>query len=47
MAHSVSLATRRYPIERKTKYGKRYGFSSFGRNLSNKYGKKSYWILLL
>ena len=46
MALSVSLATLRYSIERKTrKYGKGYGFSSFRRNLSNKYDKKSYWIL--
>ena len=38
---SLSLATRCYSIGPKTrKYVKEYGFFSFARNLSDKYGKQ-------
>ena len=38
---NVSYRTRRYSVEPKTsKYVKGYGVLSFGRNLSNKYGKQ-------
>ena len=41
MTRSSSLATRRYSIKPRTrKYVKDYGFLSFTRNLSNKYGKQ-------
>ena len=41
MANSLGLATHHYMIEPITRnYVKGYGFLSFARNLSNKYGKQ-------
>ena len=41
MTRSLSLAMRRYSVEPQArKYVKGYGFMSFARNLSHKYGKK-------
>ena len=41
MTHSSSLSMLRHSLEPKTrKYVKGYGFLSFTRNLSNKYGKQ-------
>ena len=42
--YSSSLATLRYSVEPRTrKYVKRYRFSSFARNLSEKYGTQLFY----